>query len=377
MMWLAGLSLLLLLNYMFLLGFVLKGLRRLASREKAEKQEQPTLSVIVPFRNEEENLKRATESLLALHYPEQNLELIFVDDYSTDNSKAFLENHPERKRFRIIEVRNIVKENPNKKKAIEKAVAEAKGEIVFITDADCTHSEEWLKCMLKYFDEETAFVAGPVLFESGKNTFGELQKIEFAGIQVTAAGLIGAGKPTTCSAANIAFRKKVFLEVDGYSGVSHLASGDDELLMQKIDAQTNYKIGFALGKDCVVRTKPNKDASQFLNQRRRWASKSLHYQSKLLIAELFSVFLFYLLTLANIVLGVFGNFPLLILGLIMFLMKMRIEYSVLQMGLPLLFPDEEFKGFLLAEFLHIPYIILAAVLGALGGFEWKGRRVKR
>lgn len=51
-------------------------------------------------------------------------------------------------------------------------------------------------------------VAGPVDFETDGNFFSDFQRIEYAGLILTGAGLIGIGKPTICSAANLAYRKK-------------------------------------------------------------------------------------------------------------------------------------------------------------------------
>jgi cellulose synthase/poly-beta-1,6-N-acetylglucosamine synthase-like glycosyltransferase len=371
------LSVLTLFNYVLFLATVFKGLKKVGEQKPFERTKELRVAIVVPFRNEVENLPNVVQSLLNQSYPENLTEIIFVNDNSDDGSLEFLENHSERDKFKIFNVENNNYSTAQKKQAITEAINKTEGEIIFVTDADCTHDKDWVVSILKYFDVSTGFVAAPVLFESEENVFGHLQKIEFAGLQIAAAGLIGAGKPTTCSAANIAFRKKAFEDVDGYADNSGLSSGDDELLMQKIFSQTSYKVKFATGKSSVVRTKANKDVDAFINQRRRWASKSLHYQSKALILELFLIFLFFLLVVVNFIAGLFGSVILFVTAAVMFLIKMRTEYSVLQIGLPLLYPDEKFSGFFLAEIVHIPYILIASVLGVFGNFEWKGRKVRR
>ena len=371
------LSVLTLLNYIVFLSSVFKGLKSIEGKKPREIKHNFRAAIIVPFRNEVENLPAVVESLLNQNYPENSREIFFVNDNSNDGSLELLENHPSREKFKIFNVEKNDSATAQKKEAITEAINKTNSEIIFITDADCTHDKNWVVSVLKYFDPSTGFVAGPVLFYGEENTFGNLQKIEFAGIQIAAAGLIGTGKPTTCSAANIAFRKKAFEDVEGYADNSGLSSGDDELLMQKIASRTSYKVKFSHGKESVVRTKANKNVNAFINQRRRWASKSLHYKSKILILKLFLIFLFFLLIVIDFIAGLLGSFILLLTAVAMFVIKIRIEFSVLQKGLPLLYPNEKFNGFFLAEIIHIPYILIASVVGVLGNFEWKGRKVKR
>ena len=365
------------INYVLFLLFIYRGLGRIKKQKINNETKKFKVAVIIPFRNERVNLPIVVESLTKQSYDKNLTELIFVDDGSSDGSKELLESHPLVNRFKILTVDAEKSKTAQKKIAITKAIYQTEAEIIFITDADCTHNENWITEMLKYFSEETGFVSGPVVFTNGSGLFGELQKIEFAGIQIAAAGLIGAGKPATCSAANIAFRKEAFLEVGGYEDNLNLSSGDDEFLMQKIHSKTKYKVKFATAKNVVVRTRANKTLKDFLNQRRRWASKSLLYENKALVVELFLIFLFYLFTLLAITVGAFVSLEIFLAGILAFFIKWFLEYLVVNRGRRLLFPGEKFKAFFVAELLHIPYILIASVLGVLGNFEWKGRKVKR
>ncbi len=233
------------INYVLFLLFIYRGLGRIKKQKINNETKKFKVAVIIPFRNERVNLPIVVESLTKQSYDKNLTELIFVDDGSSDGSKELLESHPLVNRFKILTVDAEKSKTAQKKIAITKAIYQTEAEIIFITDADCTHNENWITEMLKYFSEETGFVSGPVVFTNGSGLFGELQKIEFAGIQIAAAGLIGAGKPATCSAANIAFRKEAFLEVGGYEDNLNLSSGDDEFLMQKIHSKTKYKVKFA------------------------------------------------------------------------------------------------------------------------------------
>ena len=54
--------------------------------------------------------------------------------------------------------------NAHKKRAIRFGIEKSKGEIVVTTDADCIHKKDWLKNLLKFMDDETGFISGPVEF---------------------------------------------------------------------------------------------------------------------------------------------------------------------------------------------------------------------
>ena len=203
------------------------------------------------------------------------------------------------------------------------------------------------------------------------------QRIEFAGLVISGAGLIGINKPVICNAANIAYRKTVFDQVNGFDDQLKLSSGDDELLMQKIWKETEYKIKFCPDKKAVVKTIPNKSIPEFYQQRKRWASKGLFYADKLLILKLILIFLFYLSIPVEIFLGIFLSTKFFVILLAGLLFKAFFEYLVLKRGTELLFDKKLLRPFIFAEILHIPYIIISGISGIFGNFTWKERKVSR
>ncbi len=82
-----------------------------------------------------------------------------------------------------------------------------------------------------------------------------------------------------CNGANLAY-EKAFFEVNGYDGVRHIASGDDEFLMHKIAARHPGSVHFLRHRNAIIRTAPHRNWPSFYRQRKRWASKWKHYQSK-------------------------------------------------------------------------------------------------
>ncbi len=358
----------------FYVSFILRiisGLKKLGENPRKKLTLVPKITVIIPFRNEAANLPAVVESLAEQDYPRDKLEIIFADDHSGDGSDAVLAGLTDKLNFRFIKISEI-----GKKKAIEKAVENAGGEIIVITDADCRHPKTWLTSLIGTFESETGFVAGAVMFDSGGDVFGELQKLEFAGIVIASAGLISGGTPFTCSAANIAFRKEAFIEVKGYSGNEEIPSGDDEFLMQKIAYRSDWKVNYAAGKDTIVRTRSNTGIADFFNQRSRWASKGFRYINSAITVQLALIFLFFLTIIIDFSLTGYG-LMFLTTALSAFAIKVIADYSALLAGKRALFDGLSLKYFLPAEILHIPYIIIVSLIGTFGGYKWKSREVNK
>lgn len=360
-------------NYLVFLSRIYTGLNRSAKSEVLPESVKYQVSVIIPFRNEAGILDECIMSMLGQDYPEDKTEFIFIDDNSTDGSSAVFEKYKD-SRIRLIRVNDGAE---GKKHAIEAAVKVAVGEIILSTDADCTHSREWIRKMAASFDHDTGFVAGLVKFEEGKTLLNRVQDTEFASLMITAAGLIRAGEPIICSAANIAYRKDAFNAVGGLSDNIHLKSGDDEFLMRKIN-RAGYKVSLCHDPETIVFTKPASNLREFLRQRQRWASKGLHYESGSLILKLILIFLFYFLILLLPVLSILtGDINLLTAAAVMYLIKIAAESVVLNKGKNI-YPLKAGAGLILfTEILHVPYIVFSSLSGALGNYRWKDRTIKR
>ncbi len=260
---------------------------------------------------------------------------------------------------------------------MEHGIENAKGEIIVTTDADCFFEDNWLLNLVSEFDDNTGFVAGPVEFVDGSSIFSKIQKLEFSGLIVSGAGLIGANSPTICNAANLAYRKKLYHEVKGFTEHLNISSGDDDFLMQKIWKDTNYKVRFCSKKDAIVRTNSNKTINDFFHQRKRWASKGLFYKNKKLIFTLILIYFFYLGILTQLILGITISNLFFISLFISLIAKFFIEFLTLKKGFNLIFEAGKIEHFFLTEFFQIIYIIFAGLLGIFGSYNWKGRRVKR
>jgi len=376
MIYLTAFSLLVSFLYFFFLKKIKNGLHSLKGI-KTGNAELKSVSVLVPFRNESQNIINCYNSLVNQNYAQDKLEIIFIDDNSTDDSVHKLEKILKNQNIKILKLNNTNINKAFKKQAVKLGIEKSKGEIIVTTDADCTHPENWLSKLLSYYDDETALISGPVEFNASNSIFSQLQILEFAGLVLTGAGLIGSGRPIICNAANLTFRKNVFNEVGGYDDMMNLSSGDDELLMQKIAAANNYKIKFAFNRNAIVKTEANPNLTNFYQQRKRWASKSLFYKSKLLLINILVIFLFFLNLLLLPFFAIFINKYFVLLFMLEFFIKMFLEYRIVHFGKKYLFANLSMKLFLLAEIIHVPYIVISALSGIFGNYKWKNREVAR
>ena len=256
------------------LVFLLRILRGLGNLKPASNEIIPHeyISIIIPFRNEEENIIANLKSIESQVYPSEKFEVIYVNDSSDDRSLELLKENISKVNISLLTVPEDFSQNAHKKRAVRYGIENAKGKIIVTTDADCIHDEEWLKSLMQCFDSLTGFVSGPVKFQSENNLFSKFQQLEFAGLVLCGAGLIGAGHPTICNAANIAYRRRVFDEVGGFKDQMNLSSGDDELLMQKIAKDSDFRVKFCVDKKSIAKTNGNETINDFYQQRKRWAS---------------------------------------------------------------------------------------------------------
>jgi cellulose synthase/poly-beta-1,6-N-acetylglucosamine synthase-like glycosyltransferase len=365
--WLDGLLIFLALVYLLQIFQFYRGLFRF---QIGQNQQQFSVTVIVPARNEAQNITRCLKSLAQQSYP--NYKILVVDDHSTDATAEIVQSFAAKNsRIKLLKLNEIAPCPSPKKRAITRAIATSHSEILATIDADCEAPRAWLANLIAAFEPTVGLVAGPVLFHEEKNLFEKLQALEFLGLVTAGAGSLGAGKPIIANGANLAYRRAAFEAVNGFDGIDHLSSGDDDLLMQKIAYGTDWQVRF-VPRDAIVRTRPVSTLRQFLAQRIRWASKATIYDGLQIKFFLVATYLFYALLFASAPLSLGGKMAPGIL-LPVALAKMGMDWLVVRRGGELFLRNDLRKYFVLAEFLQIPYILYVGAMGTLGKVDWKGR----
>lgn len=332
----------------------------------------PTVSVIVPARNEEKNIGALLNALEQQDFPLKKLEIIVVNDHSEDQTATIAAS------FSKVQVVELQENGLNsyKKKALEQGVATAGGELIVCTDADCIPPEGWLSELTRnYLFRKAAFVAAPVVLTNNGSLLGRFQTLDFLVLQgITGAG-IQQGNLSMANGANLAYPKKVFEEVEGYKGVDTLASGDDFFLIQKIAKQYPDNIIYVKSTDATVRTAALPKWKDFWQQRIRWASKSTQYKEIRITAVLGLVWVY------NAFFGVlfFGGFldgRFAIGFLTAWILKTLVEWSFVKSIANFFQVPVTLGGFFSFQPLHIMYTVVTGILGLLGPYQWKGRKVQ-
>lgn len=274
------------------------------------------VTIIVACRNEEHNLPDLLASLSKQEYPSSLLEIIIIDDNSSDNTFNTACNFSGDSN--IITIKNS---GSGKKQAIRTGINIASGQLIITTDADCRHGIRWIKSIAAYYEtHEPDLIIAPVTIDSGNNLFGKFQEIEFLSLQGITAGTVIAGNGTMCNGANLAFTKTVYKE-NAENLHDEIQSGDDVFLLHSVK-KSKGAIIWLESPDAIVKTNESTTFKSFSLQRNRWISKGRSYtdrftvllaivtfvtiltQVSLLIASIFNIHFFRVFIAVYIIKGI-------------------------------------------------------------------------
>ena len=233
-----------------------------------------------------------------------------------------------------------------------------------------------------YKEKKPVFVAMPVVFSAPSSTdsflekfFKNFQSLDFMTLQGITGAAVHKKFHSMCNGANLAYEKKVFYEVNGFQGIDEIASGDDMLLMDKIQKLYPDRILFLKSPEVIVQTQAAATLKDFMNQRIRWASKTDKYTDKKIIAVLLLV---YLLNAWLFILAICSFF----IAKAFYIFLAAIAGKII-VELIFLHPVAKFFGkqkllwwFIPAQPFHVLYTLIAGWLGRFGSYKWKGRKVK-
>jgi cellulose synthase/poly-beta-1,6-N-acetylglucosamine synthase-like glycosyltransferase len=332
-------------------------------------------SVVIPARNEADNIQQCIQSILAQSYPASHFEIMVIDDFSEDATAQIVQNmqltHPNLRLISLADYYQPGEMNSFKKKAIEKAVSMSKGDWIVTTDADCMVPKHWLSLYNAYIQKNNpVFVAAPVMFIKEQGILNQFQVLDFLALQGITAAAVGAGKHSMSNGANLAFEKSAFIAVGGYQGVDQIASGDDMFLMHKMKVTLSSRVGYLFHPGAIVWTKAMNSWKGFLMQRIRWSSKARYYDDKSIFWVLVLVYLYNLSLLVLLFTGYYYY------ALVSIALKVCFELLFLVPVAQYFQLSRELRYFPLYQPLHIVYTLVAGCFGQIKTYTWKGRRVK-
>lgn len=238
---------------------------------------QKQFSIIVACRNEATHLPSLFSSFEKLRYSIENFEIILVDDHSNDDSVAIVNEFTTQ--FKNLRLLQLPLGKTGKKAALQWAIAEAKYPNILTTDSDCIVPVNWLEAFSNKLEQTNAdVILGGVLLKKSKSFLSLFQYYDMLSLQAVSFGLANLNKPSLCNGANFCYSKSAFMQVNGFEGNEHLASGDDVLLLQKF-IKSSLHIDYLIQNIVITYAIENKQS--FIQQRKRWFYKTRYTSSKI------------------------------------------------------------------------------------------------
>ncbi|MGB9696757.1 MAG: glycosyltransferase [Ignavibacteria bacterium] len=254
------------LHLVLFIGFLRSRLYRVVATPSKKK-----VTVVVAARNEEENIIACIKSLKALDYEPELLQIIIVNDSSTDNTLNLIKSHTHNySQFKIIEISETSNTRlKGKLNALNEALKVATGEIIMLTDADCVVPPDWVRETVKYYTDNVGMVCGYTRIEEGKSLFSKLQTLDWLYLQSLAAYSSGINQTLSSIGNNLSYSKAAYETIGGYENIK-ISITEDLALLRAIGSTGKYKILYPINYRRMVTTKPCKNIKELIRQKKRW-----------------------------------------------------------------------------------------------------------
>lgn len=318
------------------------------------------VSVLVPVRNEEVNIKSTLQSILLNNHAD--FEVLVIDDHSQDRTLELVEAIDDA-RVRAIQLGSS---QYGKKAAIHQGVKEAVGGIILCTDGDTEVGGDWIQRYAGVLSErQLAF--GSVRYRQTGGWYSMIN-MELSALVGVGAATLMLGKAGMINGCNYGFRKDAFEAVRGFEGNEHVPSGDDEFLLRKI--KKKYPSGVAFVKDALVKTEAVSSWSEFYHQRVRWSSKWRFHRDVFSLALPVLLFVLYFLGVLFSVLSWETDWLLVVLAL---LSKLTLDYIFVKKATRLSQTRMNPLVFLLLQIIYPLYVVFFGIASNFGRFRWRNR----
>ncbi len=329
----------LILSLIIQLGFyfipytaILRRIRKIKKGNVPHSVEQPPVSVIICAKNEGDNLRRFLPLVLEQNY--NDYEVIIVNDGSWDDTEKIIKDF--QNDYHNLYITNIPQDTriiSHKKLAITVGVKAAKNEILLFTDADCRPlTPDWITTMVRNFDDQTEFVLGHGNYYRERGFISKLVSYDTLTIAMQYMGFALLGHPYMGVGRNMAYRRSTFFRLKGFAGFLHIASGDDDLLINAFGKKHNTRIEPSL--DAQTLSIPKTTFRDWYYQKLRHLSTVDVYKSgsKMWIGlEPLSRGLFYITILLLLIFG-YNNPIILAIAIGSFIFRFLIQFTIINLS---------------------------------------------
>jgi cellulose synthase/poly-beta-1,6-N-acetylglucosamine synthase-like glycosyltransferase len=270
------------LGLMAFLPGLFRGLRR---KKEFPFPVLPPVTVLICARNEEHNLDYCLSSLAKIDYPPELLEILIVDDRSSDSTPQMLTAWknllPHLKIITIYESDET--QFQGKINALIHGIDAAVGEFIVITDADCSVKPDWVREHLRWYETDTGMVSSITVLDSMKPFDGaqSLEMVQLLGLSMSA---INSGIPVSIIGNNLSIRKSAYEEIGGYRNIPFSVTEDVALFQKMWDAH-KWKVRFKANEDLLVKSQAPKTFNIWWRQKHRWVigGKEIGLEGRLIL----------------------------------------------------------------------------------------------
>ena len=235
------------------------------------------VSILISAKNEVLNLKKYLPLIIKQEYP--TFEVILIDDASTDDTITFIQAlQREHKHLKLISLANTNSYKGNKKNALSKGIEASSYDYLLFTDADCQpKSQHWISEMTSHLNQTKNIVLGYGAYEKIPKSFlNKLIRYETILTALQYFSYAEIGHPYMGVGRNLAYRKELFMQNEGFKNHQHIKSGDDDLLISEIATSANVAICFQKSSHTISITK--KSYPRWFSQKRRHISTATSYK---------------------------------------------------------------------------------------------------
>ena len=238
----------------------------------------PKFSVIVAAKNEANNIPNLITALKKNNYPDENYEVIIVDDDSNDKTFANAINLcSDNPNFSVVKA--VDKKYSGKRGALDYGISLAKHSNILITDADCIPEENWLKECSKKITSKCDFYFGIAPFIQRKNLVNKISCYENFVNSLLSISASKINLPYTASARNFGFKKEAYENLGGYVKTTDTISGDDDLLLREA-VKNKLSICSLTSPGSFVYSETKNTFKDYFSQRARHTQTSFYYPLK-------------------------------------------------------------------------------------------------
>ncbi len=325
----------------------------------------PAATILVAAKNEENNIAACLDSLSKLEYPKGRLQIILIDDNSTDNTSAIIDDFIKDKPV-FLKVQPPLEKGALKGKtnALAHGIKFATGRVILTTDADCRVNPLWAQTICSYYTEGVGLVNGYTP-QYAKNSFEGMQHLDFMYLLTVAAGMINYRMPISCIGNNMSYLKAAYDEVGGYESLPFSITEDLNLLMA-IQRLKKYKIIYPRDINSTVFSEACETYGVLYRQKKRWGIGGINAPAEGYLVLGTGYFMNLLM--------VAGFFFMSVPVAVIYLLKMLTDFLLLHNTLKELKLVSTLRFFPAFQLYFIIYvIILPFVVFSDRTVEWKGR----